>query len=64
MCNELVKEHHVIALTRRPEKASSFFERAVDVLRGDPKDTDGWGRCLDDSDVIVNLAGTNIAFGR
>ena len=64
LCNELAKEHNVIALTRRPEKASVLFERPVDIIKWNPKDTDGWERSLDGSDVIVNLAGTNLASGR
>ena len=64
LCNELAKEHDVIALTRRPEKASVLFEKPVDIIKWNPKDTDGWERSLDGSDVIVNLAGTNLASGR
>jgi len=64
LCNELAKEHDVIALTRRSEKASVLFERPVDVIKWNPKDTDGWERSLDGSDAIVNLAGTNLASGR
>ena len=64
LCNELAKEHNVIALTRRPEKASVLFERPVDIIKWNPKGMDGWEKCLDGSDVIVNLAGTNLASGR
>jgi uncharacterized protein (TIGR01777 family) len=60
----LAKEHNVIALTRRPEKASVLFERPVDIIKWNPKYMDGWGKCLDGSDAIVNLAGTNLASGR
>ena len=64
LCNELAEEHNVIALTRRPEKASVLFEKPVDIIRWNPKGIDGWEKCLDGSDVIVNLAGTNLASGR
>ncbi|MHC4790871.1 MAG: TIGR01777 family oxidoreductase [Planctomycetota bacterium] len=64
LCNELAKEHNIIALTRRPEKASVLFERPVDIIKWNPKDTDGWEKSLDGSDAIVNLAGTNLASGR
>jgi len=64
LCNELAKEHNVIALTRRPEKAPVLFERPVDIIKWNPKGMDGWEKCLDGSDAIVNLAGTNLASGR
>jgi len=64
LCNELAKEHNVIALTRRPEKASILFEKPVDIIKWNPKYMDGWEKCLDGSDAIVNLAGTNLASGR
>ena len=64
LCNELAKEHNVTALTRRPEKASVLFERPVDIIRWNLKDTNGWERSLNGSDAIVNLAGTNLASGR
>ena len=64
LCNELAKEHNVIALTRRPEKASVLFKRPVDIIKWNPKGMDGWEKCLDGSDAIVNLAGTNLASGR
>ena len=64
LCNELAKQHNVIALTRRPEKASVLFERPVDIIKWNPEDTDGWEKCLEGSDAVVNLAGTNLASGR
>lgn len=62
LCNELAKEHNVIALTRRPQKAS--FNNHVDILKWNPNALDGWEKCLEGSDAVVNLAGTNIASGR
>ena len=47
LCNELAKEHNVIALTRRPEKASVFFEKRVDIIKWNPKDIEGWGKYLE-----------------
>jgi uncharacterized protein (TIGR01777 family) len=64
LCNELAREHDVIALTRRPEKASILFEKPVDIIKWNLKDMDGWEKCLDGSDAIVNLAGTNLASGK
>lgn len=59
LCNELAKEYNIIALTRRPEKASVLFKRPVDILKWNPDGMDGWERSLDGSEVLVNLAGTN-----
>jgi uncharacterized protein (TIGR01777 family) len=64
LCNELAKKHDVIAFTRRPEKASVLFGKPVDIVKWNPNDLDGWEKCLDGSEVIVNLAGTNLASGR
>lgn len=64
LCNELAKEHNIIALTRRPEKASNFFAKSIDIIKWNPKYNDGWESCLDGSDAIVNLAGTNLASAR
>jgi len=64
LCNELAKEHDVIALTRRSEKATVLFERPVDIIKWDAEDPAGWERSLNGSDAIVNLAGSNLASGR
>lgn len=64
LCNELAKEHHVMALTRNPEKASAIFDKSVDIIKWDVNALNGWERCLEKTDTIVNLAGTNLASGR
>jgi hypothetical protein len=64
LCNELIKGHNVIALTRNPEKASSLLDKAVEIFKWNPDTLDGWEKCLENSDAVVNLAGTNLAFGR
>jgi uncharacterized protein (TIGR01777 family) len=64
LCNEVAKEHNVVALTRSPEKASDFFEKQIDIVKWNPSCLDGWESILDGSDAIVNLAGTNLASGR
>jgi len=64
LCNELAKEHNVIAFTRRPEKASVLFGKPVDIVKWNPNVLDGWEKSLDGSDAIVNLAGTNLASSR
>ena len=64
LCNELIKGHNVIALTRNPEKASSLLDKAVEIFKWNPDTLDGWEKCLEGSDAVVNLAGTNLALGR
>ena len=64
LCNELAKEHNVIALTRRPGKGAGLFERTVDVIKWNAERLDGWERHLEGADAIVNLAGSNLASGR
>jgi len=64
LCNELARDHNVIALTRNPEKASTLLNKAVEIIKWNPNMLDGWEKCLENSDAIVNLAGTNLALGR
>ena len=64
LCNELVRGHDVVALTRRAGKLSHLFDTGVDVLRWNPESMDGWEEGVDGSDVVVNLAGTNLASRR
>ena len=54
----------MIALTRNPEKASALLDKAVEIIKWNPNMPDGWEKSLENSDAIVNLAGTNIASKR
>ena len=64
LCNELAKEHNVIALTRNPEKASAIFDKSVAIIKWDANTLNGWEKCIENADAIVNLAGTNLASNR
>jgi len=64
LCNELAKEHNVIALTRRPGEGAGLFERKVDVIKWNAERMNGWERSLEGADAIVHLAGRNLASGR
>jgi len=65
LCKKLVKEHNnVIALTRSSEKAQALLDKAVEIIQWNPNMPDGWEKCLENSDAIVNLAGSNLASGR
>ena len=64
LCNELAKDHNVIALTRSPEKAQALLDKAVEIIHWNPNMSGGWEKYLENTDAIVNLAGTNLASGR
>jgi uncharacterized protein (TIGR01777 family) len=64
ICNELAKEHKVIALTRRPKTAFDVLGNGIEIINWDTKKNSVWEKCLKNSDVIVNLAGANVASGR
>jgi uncharacterized protein (TIGR01777 family) len=64
LCNKLIKEHNVIALTRNPEKASALLDKTVEIIKWNPDTLDGWEKRLEDSEAVINLAGTNLAFER
>jgi len=55
--------HEVIVLSRQPEKAFGMPASAV-AERWDGRTFTGWGRHLEGTDAVVNLAGENIAEGR
>jgi uncharacterized protein (TIGR01777 family) len=64
LCNELAKESKVIALTRRPKKAFSVLVEPVDIVKWNSKKPEYWQKYLEGLDVIINLAGANVASGR
>lgn len=64
LCNELATGHNVIALTRSPQKASELLNESIEIVKWDAVKLSGWERCLEYSDVIVHLAGTNVASAR
>ena len=54
--------HEVMVLSRNPDRAVKLPAGAR-VERWDGRTPRGWGELLDSTDVIVNLAGENIAGG-
>jgi len=64
LCNELAPKNNVIALTRSLEKAQAILDKAVEIIQWNPNMPGGWEKYLENSDAIVNLAGTNLASGR
>ncbi|MEL6822400.1 MAG: TIGR01777 family oxidoreductase [Calditrichota bacterium] len=65
LCAALLEDgHHVIALSRSPERASQKLGSQVTCLKWDGKTVGEWADAVDGSDGIVNLAGENIAGSR
>ncbi len=62
---DLVQDgHHVIVLSRTPERYTGRLPAGVQVERWDARSAEGWAHLADGADAIVNLAGENIAAGR
>lgn len=55
--------HDVVVLSRDPQRASGL-PSGVRIERWDALTASGWGSLVDGADVIINLAGENIAAGR
>ena len=55
--------HDVVVLSRDPQKAASLPIGAR-IERWDALTANGWGSLVDGADVVINLAGENIAVGR
>jgi uncharacterized protein (TIGR01777 family) len=64
LCKKLDQEHNVIALTRNPEKAYVLLGKEVEIIKWNPNSLDGWEKDLENTEAIINLAGTNLASGR
>jgi uncharacterized protein (TIGR01777 family) len=56
----LKDDHEVIALSRRPERATGL-PAGMRVERWDARTSEGWGPLVNGADAIVNLAGATIA---
>jgi NAD dependent epimerase/dehydratase family enzyme len=58
---DLLKDNHeVIALSRRPERATGL-PTGMRVERWDARTAEGWGPLVDGADAIVNVADATIA---
>ncbi|MHC4254420.1 MAG: TIGR01777 family oxidoreductase [Planctomycetota bacterium] len=64
LCNKLSDSHKVVALTRNVSKANEVFSDSVEIINWDGRNFGKWESCIENSDAIVNLAGTNVASGR
>jgi uncharacterized protein (TIGR01777 family) len=56
----LKDDHEVIALSRRPKRATGL-PAGMRVERWDARTAEGWGALVNGADTIVNLAGATIA---
>lgn len=62
LVRDLIKDkHHVIVLSRNPEKARRSLPAGVEIAGWDARTSNGWGHLVDGADAIVNLAGENIS---
>lgn len=55
--------HEIIALTRNVDKAREILGSDVQCIRWDGQTTKGWQELVEKTDVVVNLAGENLAEG-
>lgn len=62
LCKKLYPDYEIIALSRHPEKTR--LGQNVTVVQWDAKSPGRWTRYIEEADVVVNLAGENIASGR
>ena len=58
------KEFHIRALARNPEKTKSKFPSSVECYGWNPAKNEIDSKALEGVDVVINLAGENIASGR
>jgi uncharacterized protein len=56
--------HEVILLSRQPEKYSRTLPKEIQIEKWDGRSAAGWSNLADGADVIINLAGENLAAGR
>lgn len=55
--------HEIIALTRNVDKAREILGSNVQCIHWDGQTTEGWQELVEKTDVVVNLAGENLAEG-
>jgi len=54
-------DHNICILSRNPEIHKSLFDQNVSMLKWDGKTAHGWGKIIEETDAVINLAGENIA---
>ena len=64
LCEGLIPDYEITALSRNPEKAKSVLGPSVKVVQWDGRSGGQWEQCIDGAFAVVNLAGENIASGR
>lgn len=60
LCDSLVQQHQVIALTRNIEKAAVILPKEIEILAFN----ENWQKKIRGCDAIINLSGANIAQGQ
>ncbi|MFC1781224.1 TIGR01777 family oxidoreductase [Planctomycetota bacterium] len=64
LCGQLYKDYEIIALTRSAEKASKILGQEVTAVEWNGKTSGQWAEEIDGADIVINLAGENIASGK
>ena len=60
----LGEKHHVVLLTRHPEKTSHLRHDLLKVVPWDGRTAGDWCRELEKSDAVINLCGESVAAKR
>jgi uncharacterized protein (TIGR01777 family) len=53
--------YKIIALTRDPTKSAAIKEANIEYIKWDATTSSGWAKHVENSEVIINLAGANLA---
>jgi hypothetical protein len=64
LSKNLAEDHDVIALTRNMPKAKHILGDKIKTAIWNIERLDGWEKILNGCNVIINLAGANLAAGR
>ncbi|MHA2362859.1 MAG: TIGR01777 family oxidoreductase [Candidatus Hodarchaeales archaeon] len=56
-------KHEISILSRDPDKVQKKIPSHVRIIQWDGRTKDGWGNLINETDVIINLAGSSIAGG-
>ena len=63
LCRALHRDYELVALSRSPDKAAKSLSGLVAAAKWDAKTPDSFRQALYDTQVVINLAGENIASG-
>lgn len=64
LSNKLAADGHQVIILSRSLNRPPGLSGDIEIARWDAKTGDGWSHLLEDTDAIVNLAGSNLSGGR